>query len=73
MLVRKKKMCNTTSCPLYFVRSNAKPHWWKSLVLDTCMTQRVTLLRNQGIETTGCCCGHSRGLPEILSTNIRTV
>jgi len=59
-------MCNTEACPLYYVRSNAKPYWWKPLILDTCMIQRVTMLRNQGIETRGRCCGHGRGLPDII-------
>lgn len=58
-------MCNLTSCPMYFVRKNDKSGF-KPLVLDTCMMKRVEMLRNQGIETTGTCCGHGRELPTIL-------
>lgn len=58
-------MCNTLSCPLYFVRKNNNIGW-KPLVLDSCMVQRITTLRNQGINTTGCCCGHGISLPDIL-------
>lgn len=49
---------------MYFVRRNDK-NGWKPLILDTCMIQRVAILRNQGVETTGCCCGHGVSLPDI--------
>jgi len=96
-------MCNTLSCPLYFVINNT--HWkpksaklnivrnkgwkqsvteigwieriftlkrkkWIPLILDTCMLQRITTLRNQGINTIGCCCGHGISLPDILVREI---
>ena len=59
-------MCNATSCPMYFVRRNDMDGF-KPLILDTCMTERITTLRNQGIETIGCCCGHGISLPDILT------
>jgi len=58
-------MCNTVSCPLYFVRQNNDNTKWKPLILDTCMTKRVEMLRNQGIQTHGCCCGHGNTLSEL--------
>lgn len=61
-----KNMCNTNSCVLYYVRSNASHSKWKPLIIDTCMVERVRMLHNQGIETSACCCGHSRILPNII-------
>lgn len=46
---------------------------WKPLILDTCMINRITTLRNAGIETVACCCGHGHSMPTITTKNENTI
>ncbi len=37
----------------------------KSVCVDVCMIPEIWFLWRQGIKTTGCCCGHNKGLAYI--------
>lgn len=43
---------------LYSVRQNNDWNKWKTIKVDSCISELITELRSKGIKTLGSCCGH---------------
>ena len=51
---------------LYSVRQNNDWDKWKTIKVDSCISDLITKLRNFGIETLGSCCGHSTSCGSVV-------
>lgn len=48
--------------PKNFIKYNTTNEYKKIIQIDFCLKQEIQYLWEQGIRTTGCCCGHGRNL-----------
>ena len=55
--------------PKNFIKYNTTNEYKKIIQIDFCLKQEIQYLWDQGIRTTGCCCGHGRNLGFIQVLN----
>lgn len=48
--------------PKNFIKYNCTDEYKNSVSVDKCIAREIEALWKQGVKTTGCCCGHGRGL-----------
>lgn len=56
--------CEKTAlaCPHNFIPFNSSPGFKTLVFVDKCLEDEIQQLWNNGIKTTGCCCGHGHRL-----------
>lgn len=61
--------------PKNFIKYNTTNEYKKIIQIDFCLKQEIQYLWNQGIRTTGCCCGHGRnlGFIQVLDEDINAM
>lgn len=72
--MQKKYKCNKKILypPQKFIKCNCSDRYKNCIQVDECISDEIEMLWNNGIKTTGCCCGHGcdLGMIQVREENI---
>lgn len=55
--------------PKHFIKCNCSDDYKDAIQVDLCIAGEIVWLWDEGIKTTGCCCGHGKNLGYIQVTD----